>query len=190
MAQAQTLRPGAVVRQKGEYFKVLESQVHQGGGKAGAMVHAKFRNLATGAVSEARFNPKDEVEALAVERTKMQFLFAEGDRFTFMHPETYDQVPVARSVIGPASRFFKENDVVEVESFEGRPLCVHYQDVVELSVSTTGAGIRGQTDSTYKEAVLENGVKLLVPQFIKEGDRVRVEVETGKYLDRARDPQR
>lgn len=184
MAQASTLRTGYVVQMKGEFYKVLESDVHQGGGRMGMMVHTKLRNVITGSITEPRFEPKAEVEVLEVERIKMQFLYPEGDHFVFMNPESYDQVPISKTVIGSAASFIKEEDVVEVEFHEGKPLAIHFPPIVELTVMSTGAGIRGQSDSTYKDATLENGLDVLVPQFIKEGDRVRVEVETGKYLDR------
>ncbi len=187
MIIAHDLRAGAVVVIEDQTYKVLESVLHAGGGKAGSMVHAKMRNLSSGAVLERRFGPDDKLHDLDVQRVKMQYLFSSGEAYTFMNPETFDQVEVAKPILGPGARFLKENDALELEFFEGRPLAVRYPDVVELKVSTTGAGTRG--DSTYKEAVLENGVELLVPHFIREGDRVHVDVETGKYLDRVNDKE-
>jgi elongation factor P len=182
MTQASTLRPGAVVRMKGEFLKVVESDVHQGGGRAGAMVHAKLRNLATGAIAELRFEPKQEVDVLAVERTKMQYLYQEGGQYVFMNQASYDQTPIPADVLGPAQKYLRENEEVEIEFFEGKPLSARLPEVVELTVASTGSGVRGAT----KPATLENGVELLVPDFIKQGDKVRIETATGKYLDRAK----
>lgn len=187
MIPASAMKPGNVVRFGAEFFKVVESVTHSGGGKAGAMVHAKLRNLLTGHITERRLGTDDKVEDVALTRAKMQFLYKEGDAFNFMNPETYDQVPIPKNAIGPAAAFFKENDVMEVEFFEEKPLSILYPPAVELKVSTTGTGLRGQSDSTFKEATLENGLEVLVPQFIKEGDRIRVDVETGKYLERMMD---
>lgn len=187
MAQASTIRTGNVVRIDGRFCKVLTVNVHSGGGKMGSMVHAKLRDLETGSTLEQRFETKDELDVLDVDRKKMQFLFSDGDKFTFMDQETYDQIEVQRAVIGPAAKFLKENEEIEVEFFEEKPLSLRYSDTVTLKVTSTGAGIRGQTDSTYKPATLENGMEILVPQFIKEGDQVHVSVETGDYLDRVKD---
>ena len=187
MILASELRGGAVIVIDKQLFKVVESVVHSGGGRTGAMVHAKLRSLATGAVAERRFDPGDKLEDLPVDRVKMQFLFADAEAMTFMNPDSFDQVAIPKAVIGPAGRFVKENDVLEIEFHEGRPLSVRHPAVVELAVASTGAGTKS---GTLKEARLENGVELLVPQFIKEGDRVHVDPETGKYLDRVMDKAR
>jgi elongation factor P len=184
MIPACELRNGAVVRLDGAFYKVVESVGHAGGGRAGAMVHAKLRELSTGRVIERRWNTDDKVDEAAVERVTMQMLFREGDVFTFMNPRTYDQIPIPAAIAGPAAAFLKENDECEIEFFESKPLSLHYAPTVDMTVSSTGQGLKGRTESTLKEAVLDNGMTALVPQFIKEGDRVRIEVETGKYLDR------
>lgn len=183
MTAASGLRVGGIVRLEKDFYKVLEAVLHSGGGKMGSMVHAKLRNLGTGHVAERRWAPDEKVDDVPVERAKMQFLYAEGDSCHFMNPETYDQMPIGKNTIGPAARFLKENDLIEVEFYEGKALSVHYPAVVEVSVASTGVGLR-QSDSTYKEADLENGMEILVPQFVETGDRIHVEVETGKYVDR------
>ena len=182
MAQASTLRAGHVVRIKGEFFKTIESTTHQGGGRMGLMVHAKLRNLATGAVAEPRFEVKQEIDIVPVERVKLQYSYKEGDNYVFMNPATFDQTPIAAAVFGPAARFLRENDLIELEFFEGKPLSARFPEVVELEVTSTGAGVKGAA----KPATLENGVELQVPDFIKQGDHIRVEVETGKYVDRVK----
>ncbi len=186
MIAASTLRMGNVIRFEKELYKVVESLVHAGGGKAGSMVHAKLRNLTTGHVIERRLNPEDKIEDISVTRTKMQMLYRDGDNFCFMNPESYDQIIIPKHAVGPAAPFLKENDVCELEFYEDKPLSVLFPPVVELTVSSTGAGLRG-SDSTLKEAVLENGFTVMVPQFIEEGDRIRLDVETCKYLERVSD---
>ncbi len=187
MVLASELKTGAVLRLDRELHKVIESVTHAGGGKSGTMVHSKLRSLATGHVTERRFAPDDKLQDVAVTRAKMQFLFKDGEAFTFMHSETFEQTAIQRSVIGPGAVFLKENEEFEVEFYEEKPLAVLFPEVMELAVTSTAAGIRGQGDSAPKEAVLENGLTVHVPQFIKEGDHVRVAVETGKYLDRVSD---
>ena len=186
MAQATIVRTGAVVRIDGKLYKVLTHNVHSGGGKMGSMVHSKLRCLETGSVLEQRFETKADIEVLDLDRRKMQFLYSEGDKFTFMDQQTYDQVEIQRAVIGPVAGFLKENEELDVEFFEEKPLSVEYKDIVTLKVTSTGAGIRGQ-DTTYKDSTLENGMEIQVPQFIEEGDQVRVSVETGEYVDRVKD---
>lgn len=187
MIEASDIKAGAVLRFDKDLFKVLEAGVHSGAGRAGATMNLKLRNLATGHVSEKKLAPDEKVEDLDVTRAKMQLLFKETNSFTFMNAETFDQLAVAKQVVGAAAAFLKENDECEMEFFEEKPLAVLYPKAVELAVSSTGAGSKGHGDSTMKEATLENGMTIHVPHFIKEGDHVRVEVETGKYLDRVTD---
>lgn len=182
MIAAAEIKAGEVLRWGSDLFKVVEAVVHQGGGKSGSMVHLKIRHLSTGHVAEKRLAADEKVEDVPVTRVKMQFLFHEGDRFTFMNPETFDQTPLDRGAVGPFAAYLKENDEITVEFADEKPIAILHPDSVELAVSSTPEGLHG--DSTPKEAVLENGLTVLVPQFIKEGDRVHVDVETGKYMDR------
>ncbi|MBI4248543.1 MAG: elongation factor P [Elusimicrobia bacterium] len=183
MLNAGDLRNGHSIRLGSDIFKVVEANLHAGAGKAGSMMHAKLRNVSTGHIAERRFSPSDKVEDLPVETVRMQFLYAEGDARVFMNPQSYDQISLDRKVIGPYAVFLKAEEALEVEFFEGRPLSVNYPDVVEMAVASTGEGIHGH-DTTFKDATLENGMRVLVPQFIKAGDRVRLDVESGKYLAR------
>ncbi len=184
MAIASDIRTGAVIRLDNQLYKVVEADTHSGGARAGTIVHMKLHSLSTRTMTERRFPPGEKVDVLSLDRVKMQYLYSKGDSFTFMNPQTYEQIEISRQIIGPVAGFLKENDDVEVEFFEDKPLSVTYQEIVELKIVNTGEGIRGQSDSTFKEAALENGMKLLVPQFVVEGDIVRVAVKTGKYLAR------
>jgi len=187
MILSSQLRPGIILKLDGHLYKVIESTTHSGTARTGMMVHAELRDLDTGALTERRFASDEKLQDLPAQRVRMQFLYREGDQHIFMNPETYDQVPISRRSIGPAASFLKENDLVEVEFYENKPLSAIYPEVVEIRVVSTGVGIRGQSDSTYKEAALENGVVLLVPQFVQDGDAIRVHVETGKYVDRVQE---
>lgn len=187
MTPAAQLRSGAVLRLDRELYKVVESVLHAGAGKAGGMVHVKLRSLSTGHMQERRWAPDDKVDALAIDRVKMQFVYSEAESLTFMNPQTFDQVPIPRSVIGPAADFLKEEDLIDVEFFEDRPVSTRFHDTVNIHVTSTGAGLRGKVDSTMKEAQLENGLTILVPQFIETGDLIEVEVETRKYVARVQE---
>lgn len=183
MIPVSEIKTGGVVSFDKEMHKVLESVTHAGGGKAGSMVHLKLRNLSNGHISEKRLNTDDKVEEIPVERVKMQMLYREGESFCFMNSKTFDQLTIPKNVVGPAGIFLKENDECEVEFFEEKALSVRYQPTVEMKVASAGAGLQGQN----KEATLENGLTVLVPHFVEEGDSIHVDVETGKYLDRVSD---
>lgn len=185
MSIASEVRRGSVIRLDGNICKVLNWDVHAGGGKTGNMVHAKLRDLDSGNIHEPRFEPKEEIEVLDIEKKTMQYLFSEGDKFTFMDMESYEQIEIPKNVIGPLTRFLKENDEIDVEFFEGKALSIHHAPTIIFKIAATGAGIKDAKN--YKDATLENGVEIQVPQFIKEGDSIHVDIETGKYHDRVKD---
>ncbi|MBI4369701.1 MAG: elongation factor P [Elusimicrobia bacterium] len=174
-----------VVRLEGVLYKAVFMNLHAGAGKSGSMLHAKLRNLDNGHLIERRFNPTDRIEKMAIDRVKMQFLYEEGDNLVFMNQESYEQVSLKRAAIGAARAFLKEESVLPVQLHEGAPIAVEFPEEVELRVASTGEGLRG--DATFKEAVLENGLTILVPQFVREGDTIRVTVETQEYRDRIRE---
>ncbi|MBI4669695.1 MAG: elongation factor P [Elusimicrobia bacterium] len=176
-----------ILRLEGVLFKVVGVNLHTGGGKSGAMVHAKLRNLDTGHVSERRFATTERLEKMDIQRVEVQFLYAEGENLVFMDQASYEQYTLRQTVIGPASRFIKEGTLLDLIMHDGKPISVDFPSVVELKVVSTGAGLRGQGDTTYKEATLENQMTVMVPQFIREGDVIHVNVETGEFMDRIRE---
>ena len=184
------LRAGVVLRLEGNLFKVLAAEYHAGGGKMGGVVHAKLRNVATGTPWEHRFRPDEKIDTVALERVSLEFLYRDGDDFIFMNPQSYEQLPVSKHVIGPAERFIKPEMEIPVEFFEGRPVNLVFPPFVELQVTTTAQPVHTQQDNVLKSATLENGMEVLVPQFIKPGETVRVETETGKYVERVRHDER
>jgi elongation factor P len=183
MVVASDAREGIVVEVERELYRVEEVRLHKGGGKAGAMVHLGLRNLFTGAVTERRFRPSDKLQEVELERVPAEFLYQAGDRFCFMDTRSYDQLEVPENLLSPYLRYLQPNLRVEIECLEGRPVSVLFPEAVELEVTSTGAGVH-EAESTYKLAVLENGLEILVPHFIRVGDRVRVDVRSGKYLER------
>lgn len=180
------LKEGLVLRIEGNLFKVLSAEYHAGGGKMGGVVHAKLRNVATGALREHRFRPDEKIDRVELERFNWEFLYRDGDDFIFMNPENYEQLPVSKHAIGPAEKFIKPGMRIPVEFFEGRPVNLLFPPFVELQVTTTAQPIHSQQDNVLKSALLENGLEVLVPQFVKPGETIRVETETGKYVERAR----
>lgn len=151
----------------------------------GGVVKAKLINVHSGRLWEPHFRPQERFEDLQIERRAMEFLYADGDNCTFMRPDTFEQVEIPGGVIGPAARFLHPGEELVVEFFAGQAISVVLPAIAEARVSSTAPPSRGQQDSAWKEAILENGIKLRVPLFIAPGEVVRVEVKTGRYLERA-----
>ena len=186
MVGAAQLRPGTVVKVGGDLLKVIESTHHMGQGKMPGSVHAKLRHVLKGTYKELRFRPEEKLEDLQLEKQEMQFLYSDADTATFMNPDTFDQVSIPLEAVGPAAKYLKPEMTVPVEFFDGQPVSVVFPEIVELKIETTPQPLHQQQDNTYKYATLENGLEALVPQFIKPGEVVRIEVATGKYVDRVR----
>jgi elongation factor P len=180
------LRTGTVLRFEGEIYRVIEAAFHAGGGQLGGVVHAKLLNLRTRSTVERRFRPDERIEPLEVDRARWQFIYADGDDFYFMNPETFEQVPIPGAMLGAARAFVHPGMEVTVESFEGRPLFVALPDTVELRVTETAEPMHQRDTSAMKNAKLDNGMEVLVPLFIKTGDRVRVDTATGRYVERVK----
>lgn len=153
----------------------------------GGVAHAKLRNLSTGTIWERRFRADESVEEVVPERQNMQFLYGDAGLSTFMNPENFEQVEVENERLGPVARYLKPEMVLPVEWVDGRPRGVVFPPIVEVQVAQTAPPIHSPgSDNVWKEAVLENGVEIQVPPFIASGEVIRVEVETGKYLERAK----
>lgn len=183
---AAEMRSGTVLRFEGDFYRVIDSSFHAGGGQLGGVVHAKLLNLRTRGAIERRFRPDERLDPVDVERARWQFIYADGDDYYFMNPDTFEQVPIAASMLGPAKAFVHPDLEVTVESFEGKPLHIVLPDAVELRVAETAEPMHQRDTSAMKTAKLENGVEVLVPLFIKTGDLVRIDTATGRYLERAK----
>ncbi len=191
MAVASQLRAGTALRLQGEVWKVLSADYHGGGGKMGGVTHARLKNLRTGTQREWRFRADEPIEAVELEKQNLQFLYAEADTSTFMNPETFEQTGVENALIGKAASFLTPEMTLAVEFCEGRPIGVAVPEIVEVRVVRTAAPVHTQgQDNVWKEATLENGVSILVPPFIAEGEVVRVKVEDATYVERARSDRR
>ena len=186
MIIASQLRAGAFLKIGDELFKVIESTYHIGQGKMPGSVHSKLQSVSKGSFKEVRFRPEERLEDAQLVKQQMEYLFSDADSATFMHPVTFEQVSLPVEAIGPALKFMKPGAEIPVELYEGQPVSIALPPVMEVRVETTSQPVHQQQDNTYKPAVLENGLEMMVPQFIKPGEIVRVEVATGKYLDRVR----
>jgi elongation factor P len=186
MVAASQLRAGMAIRFEGQTYKVLLAEYHPGQGKMGGVAHTRLRNLATGTLWEHSFRSDLKFEQVDVEKVPMDFLFEDSGYCTFMNPETFEQIAIASSAIGPQTALLKPEMRVTVELVEGVPASVAFPDILEVRVIETAPPVHQQVDSVWKPARLESGVEIMVPQFIKQGDLIRLDVGNMKYMDRAR----
>lgn len=186
MVSASDIKTGMIIKLNNELYKVLSTELKAGTAKFGSMVHAKLRNLRTHSLTEQRFHPDDKIEDIVVEVVTMEFIYQDGRSLCFMHPETYDQILIDQEKLGNFGKFITPGVKLKIEFYEGEPIDVIIPKTVEIKVKSTGEGIKGEFDAAYKSAILENGIEVMVPQFIKSGDIVRIDVETKKYLDRVK----
>jgi elongation factor P len=186
MVIASELRPGSVIRFEGQPYKVLDVESKAGAAKMGGVVKATLSNLHSGRMLDQHFRPQEKLEDFELERRNMEFLYSDDDGVTFMNPVTFEQVEIPREMIGNAEKFLTPEMELPVEFFEGKPVSVVLPHIVEARVETTAPPIHAQQNSSFKEATLENGLQIRVPLFIAPGEIVRVEVRTGKYVDRLR----
>ncbi len=190
MVLASQLRTGTAIRIEGQVYKVLEAEAKAGGGQLGGVVKTKLRNVTSGRLWEPHFRPDERLEDLELERQTMEFLYSGAGACTFMNPHTYEQVEVPRAVLGPGADFLQPGMSVPVEFFAGQPISVVLPDIAEARVAVTAPPMHSGQDSTWKEATLDNGLVVQVPLFIGTGEIVRVDVRTGRYLERVRERKR
>ncbi len=185
MISVTDLRSGTKIEMDGGLWEVVDYQ-HQKIGRGGAKMVAKFRNLETGSIVERSFYATEKVQDIFIEYRQMAFLYADGDQYTFMDTETYEQPTLTRTQIGDGARFLKENVEVTVDYYLEKALKVTLPNVVNLKITRTDPGVRGDTVSGgSKQAVLESGATVNVPLFIDEGEVIRVDTRSGDYLGRA-----
>ena len=184
MISAGEFRNGITFEMDGNVMQVIEFQ-HVKPGKGAAFVRTKYKNVITGGVVERSFNPTEKFPTAFVERKDMQYLYSEDKLFYFMDMESYEQIPINKDVLGGGFAFVKENMEVKVLSYKGNVFGVEPPNFVELEVTETDPGFKGDTaTNAQKPAVLETGAEVRVPLFIEEGDKVRIDTRTGEYMER------
>ena len=184
MINAGDLRPGNTVEHDGELLQVLDfAHVKQGRGTA--FVRAKFRNVTSGAVTEETFRPEEKFGRARIERTEAQYLYKDGDNYVVMDTTTYDQFPVSPDLLGDARSYLRENDNLFLLQYDGRTLGVELPTAVELEVTETDPGFKGDTaNAAFKPATLETGLVIDVPLFVNQGDRIRVDTRSARSIER------
>ena len=182
---ATQMRPGMIIKHNGELCSVFSVE-HRTPGNLRAFIQAKLRTLRTGALFEHRFRSPDPIEKITVDEVKMEFLYSEGDHYTFMNMENYEQTALGRDVLGDAVDYLIPNLQITVEFFDGKAVGIELPQTVELTVLETEPGLRSATASSVtKPAKTETGLVVQVPAFINEGERIRVDTSEGAYLSRA-----
>ena len=185
MVSAGEFRNGTTFEMDGSVYSIVEFQ-HVKPGKGSPFVRAKIKNVMTGNVVERTFNPNEKFESAFIERKNMQYLYCDGDLYYFMDMETYEQIPISRRVLSDNFRFVKENMECRVLSYKGKVFGVEPPLFVELEVTQTDPGFRGDTATNVtKPAVLETGAQIRIPLFIDQGEKIRIDTRTGEYLERA-----
>jgi len=186
MISAGDFRNGITFEENGQVIQVVEFQ-HVKPGKGAAFVRTKTRNVISGAVVEKTYNPTDKFPIAYVERKDMEYSYNDGTLYYFMDPETYEQIPIGEDLLGDAFKFVKENMICKVLSYKGNVFGVEPPTFVELEVTQSEPGVRGDTATNVtKAATLETGAVVRVPIFINEGDVIRIDTRTGEYLERAK----
>ena len=180
------IRRGMVILYSGAPHRVLDCQ-HRTPGNLRAFVQAKIRNLQTGLSTEVRFSSTETVERVTLEQHEMEYLYQDGGTHHFMNTENYEQIELDDEALGDAINYLTPGSKIRVETYDGRSIGVEVPQVVELKVVETPPEMKGATASNSpKPAKLETGLTVQVPAFVKEGDRVRVDTNTGAYLERVR----
>ncbi len=185
MVSAGDFRNGVTFEMEGNVLQIIEFQ-HVKPGKGAAFVRAKVRNVITGSVVERTFNPNDKFPTAYVERKDMEYSYNDGGLYYFMDPESYELIPINESDLPDSFKFVKENMTCKILSYKGNVFGVEPPNFVELQVTKTDPGFKGDTaTNTTKPATLETGAEVKVPLFIDEGEMVQIDTRTGEYLGRA-----
>lgn len=179
------IKPGNVIEHDGGLWAAVKTS-HVKPGKGGAFAQVELKNLIDGRKLNERFRANETVERVRLEQKDFQYLYAEGDMLVFMDNESYEQLELQQEFVGDRSAFLQDGMIVTVEMHEERPIGVRLPDTVVLEVVEADGVVKGQTAaSSYKPAVMDNGVRVMVPPFITTGERIIVDTNEITYVKRA-----
>lgn len=179
------IRPGNIIEHKGGLWAAVKTQAVKPG-KGGAFAQVELKNLETGSKLNERFRATETVEKIRLDQKDHQFLFADGETLTFMNTENYEQIELQKDFIGERAAFLQDGMTIRLEMYEERPIGISLPEHVTLEITETEPTIKGQTaTSSYKPAMLENGVRTTVPPFVEVGERIVVATEDSTYVKRA-----
>ena len=179
------IRPGNILEYEGGIWKVAKTQ-HTQPGKGGAFMQVEMKNLIDGRKTNVRFRSADTVERVRLDTKDYQFLYEDGDMLVFMDTDTYEQINLPSDLLGDARPFLEDGMTVTLELWEEKPISVALPEQVEATIVEADAVVKGQTaSSSYKPAILENGVRIMVPPHIESGTRIVVDVYEQAYISKA-----
>ncbi len=184
MILASEVKEGTTLQVDNKLYRVMEVVRHAGGGQMHGFIELKLRDIRFGHIAEKHVKQTDKVEEVGIARRQMDYLYTDAEACYFMDPVSYEQVSVPNAAVGHIKKFLAEGAKVTVEMLGEEAISVQFPKIVELKISSTGPGIRDGQDNTMKPATLENGIEILVPQFVETGDKVRVDTEKVKYVER------
>lgn len=184
MISAGDFRNGITIELDNNIYQIIEFQ-HVKPGKGAAFVRTKLKNIKSGGVVEKTFRPTEKCPQARIDRKDMQYLYDDGDLYNFMDTETFEQIALNREEIGDAMKFVKENEMVKMCSHNGSVFAVEPPLFVELEITDTEPGFKGDTATgATKPATVETGAQVLVPLFVNQGDKIKIDTRTGEYLSR------
>jgi elongation factor P len=184
MPSVSQFRKGMAIRHENDIWVVSEFE-HHTPGNLRAMLRTRLKNVRTGRISEVTFRMSDTVEEVRLEGRRMDFLYAADGLLHFMDPETYDQMYIATEMLGDQVNYLKENSPVTISFIDGAAVTAEVPNFVELAITEAEPSARGNTATNMtKNAIVETGAKIQVPAFIKEGDKIKIDTRTGKYVER------
>lgn len=187
MINATQLRKGMAIKVDGEIYKILDA-THVTPGKGQALMQTKLRKLSDGTLHDHRFRSKDKVEQIYLDEIEMEYLYQDGSHYIFMNTETYEQKRLSEETLGDTLNYLVPNVVFTIEMYDGQPVGVNPPLTIDLKVTKTEPYLKGATQTaSSKPATLETGITLNVPQFIKQGDVIRIDTREEKYLERVKD---
>jgi len=181
------IRPGNIIEHKSRLWRAVRIQ-HTQPGKGGAYLQVELKDIRDGTKLNERFRASEDVERVRLDQKEYQYLYGDGDMLTFMDNETYEQLSLGSELVGEPLPFLQEGMTVTIESYEGEPISVYLPETAVLEVTEADPVVKGQTAaSSYKPAMLENGVRVMVPPFIETGTRVVVNTADATYVERAKE---
>lgn len=185
MISASDFRNGITIEKDGSVLEIIEFQ-HVKPGKGAAFVRTKLKDVINGGVTETTFRPTEKFPQARIDRKDYLYLYKDGDLYTFMDSETFDQITLGEDIVGSDMKFVKENDTVKLDSYNGNVFAIEPPMFVELEITETEPGFKGNTATgATKPATVETGAQVSVPLFCNIGDKIKIDTRTGEYLSRA-----
>lgn len=182
--QATRLRKGMLIKLGNDLFRILDLH-HLTPGNKRAHIQARLRNIRTMALADQKFRAEEDVERATLDEREMQYLYNDGDHYYFMDTSTFEQIHISNEALGDSVNYLIPDAIIRVEFYDVEPVGIELPQTVDLVVKSTVPGIKGATASAQvKPATLETGLVVQVPPFVNEGDRIRVNTETGEYQSR------